>query len=134
MDTNIQPNDLEMFLDGIELEVELWPEDGPRDKTAKRTKETVKVRKVSIQAMAPLGSAWGKPPAEVAVYCDRDPSWVLRLTDESFIKAMSEGRRLNFTSLQNWLAWQTQTLQALGKSDNLDQIIQVAVAKVLEKK
>lgn len=119
-------SDSEMLLDGKMIPVTFRP-------VAKGQPPTpgmeIKVRKIPICDMEPLGRAFGKNLPEVACYLDRDEEFVRTLSDESFIAAMSEGRRLNFMSFKKWWEWQEQTLDALGQKEAGESL----VAKVVEK-
>lgn len=123
-DQSGKASDSEMLLDGKKLRVSF--RDGSPE-------QEVLVRKIPICDMDPLGRAFGKNLPEVCVYCDKPEEWVRNLSDDSFIAAMSEGRRLNFTSFKKWWEWQEQTLDALGQKEAGESLVAKVVAKLAEK-
>jgi hypothetical protein len=117
--------ELETILDGTFLEL-------TRIESGLSITDRVKVRKISIQKMDVLGKAWGKMQQEVCCYIDRPLDYVESLTEESFIAAMSEGRRLNFPSFAIWFKWQSETAQALGNSDLMQKAMSLAVVEAVK--
>lgn len=123
-------NELAMLLDGTKLPGKLRPKaegEQPQD-------VDLFVRKIPICDMDCLARSWGKYKAEVATYLDRDMNFAQSLTDESFAAVLEEGRRLNFTSFEKWFKWQGQTLEALGQSQNTNEIVQQVFQKLHEAK
>lgn len=126
--------ELETMLDGVFHDLTRTvdvPAESGKGGTTQLVTERVKVRKISIQKMDMLGKAWGKMQQEVCVYIDKDIEYVEQLTEESFIAAMSEGRRLNFPSYQKWFAWQQQTAEALGNTEVMQKAMSAAVEAAL---
>lgn len=85
--------------------------------------EEIRVRKIPIFDMEPLGRTFGKFVGEVALYAERDEAWARSLDEESFGAVLEEGRKLNFTSFKKWWAWQEQTLDGLGQKEDQDKLI-----------
>lgn len=120
-------SELEMLIDGTMMTVSFrTSEPGQIAQT-----ERVKVRKIPICDMDELGRGFGKAKQEVSIYCGKAVEWVERLDDDSFAAAMSEGRRLNFTSFKKWFQWQQDTLDAMGQGAALQPILKDALEKLL---
>ncbi len=94
------------------------------------TTERVKVRKVPLREMDLLAAAWGRQPAEIAVYCDKPAEWVEKLSDDGWLAIMREGRRLNKSPFKEWFGFQNEAMSALGP--RADQLMAAAAKKVSE--
>lgn len=123
--------EFERVIDGTIAPLTFLRPDPDKPGDVKAVTENVKVKKISIQNMMPLAKAWGKYSEEVALYIGRTVEEVALLDESSFETAMSEGRRLNFTSFEKWYRWQRETLQALGQGQAAEAAIQNAVTDVV---
>jgi hypothetical protein len=120
-------SEIENLIDGKSIDVEFTPEAA---KKIGKKGETVRVRKIPIFDMEPLGRVFGQIAKEAALYCERDDSFVRSLTEDSFASVLEEGRKLNFTSFKRWFRWQDQTLDGLGQAEDKDALIQKVVDKL----
>lgn len=120
-------NEMEMLLDYVDVPVKFRAQPNTEPVTG-----SVRIQKIPICDMEPLGRAFGKYLNEVMCYTGKDEAFVRSLTDESFGEVLEKGRQLNFTSFKKWWAWQDQTLEALGQSEAKDDLVARVVAKLAD--
>lgn len=105
--------ELENLIDGKVIDV----------KKTDGSTEKMRVRKIPIFDMEPLGRTFGKYVGEAALYLGTDEKFVRTLTEDSFGTVIEEGRKINFPSFKRWWGWQEQTLDGLGERENQDALI-----------
>ena len=107
-------NTLSAVLDGTSIDVQHV--DGALTKD-------LRIRKIPLRDLPKLGRVWGNEADEVALYADKTPAWVEKLTEESFEAAIEEGRRLNFQSFKRYFARQSQVIEALGQNPAITEML-----------
>jgi len=95
---------------------------------------SIKVRRIPALKMSVLQRCVGDEARELACYLDKPEAFVLTLTDESAVKLLTEGRRLNFPNLEGFLKRQADLAKLFQETSDEDTkgVVREAVAAAMK--